>query len=498
MLADPDDDALRMAEEFTDMLPNGHEKSIAATMRHSLKQLGEEGLDFLRLAAQLSPAPIPSSLVASTFAVVDGLEEPKAKLRAAQAFNQTEKHSLAQVVEPKQGLRSVHALVSRVIRFDDDHVMRCQVLRAAAVQALHNELQIVVDIRTHQNLEHQVSHAREMVKQLESENDATLGGWIAWHDHELGNYSSARKVLESVLTVQLELLGEEHPNTLISMNNLAESLREQGDLTGARTLQEKVLEISRRVLGEDHPDTLHTMNNLGGTLQAQGDLLGARTLQEQVLEILRRVLGEEHPSTLFSFNNLAGTLQKQGDLAGARTLQEKALEISRRVLGEEHPETLPSMNNLAITLREQGDLIGSRTLQEKVLEISLRILGEEHPKTLTIMSNLATTLKSLGDISLARTLQERALEFFRRVFGKDHPKTSISAFNLYWTLLQSHAHKEANHIFQSDLGWLLKSNPATLGADQQGIRAQLIKIVESKTPRTSQPSRRKQGKRKKK
>lgn len=456
MLANPDDDALRMAEVFTDMLPNGHEKSIAATMRHSLKQLGEEGLDFLRLAAQLSPAPIPASLVASTFALADRLEEPKAKLRAAQAFNQTEKHSLAQVVEPKQGLRIVHALVSRVIRFDDDHAMRCQVLRASAVLALHNELHIVVDIRNHQNLDHQVSHAREMVKQLESENDETLGGWIAWHDHELGNYSSARKVLESILTVQLELLGEEHSNTLISMNNLAESLREQGDLTGARTLQEKVLEISRRVLGE------------------------------------------EHPSTLFAFNNLAGTLQKQGDLAGARTLQEKALEISRRVLGEEHPETLPSMNNLAITLQEQGDLIGSRTLQEKVLEISLRILGEEHPKTLTIMSNLATTYKSLGDLSLARTLQEKALEFFRRVLGKDHPKTSIAAFNLYWTLLQSRAHKEAHQIFQSDLGWLLKLDPATLGGDQQSIRAQLVKFVKSQTSRASQPSRGKQQKRNKK
>ena len=48
----------------------------------------------------------------------------------------------------------------------------------------------------------------------------------------------------------------------MSMNNLADTLRAQGDLNGARELQEKVLEIRRRILGEEHPDTLTSMNNL--------------------------------------------------------------------------------------------------------------------------------------------------------------------------------------------------------------------------------------------
>ena len=39
----------------------------------------------------------------------------------------------------------------------------------------------------------------------------------------------------------------------------------------------------RRLLGEEHPDTLTAMNNLAQTLYVQGDLARARTLQEQVL-----------------------------------------------------------------------------------------------------------------------------------------------------------------------------------------------------------------------
>jgi hypothetical protein len=48
----------------------------------------------------------------------------------------------------------------------------------------------------------------------------------------------------------------------MAMKNLATTRYVQGDLVGARNLQEQVLAVSRRVLGEEHPDTLTAMNNL--------------------------------------------------------------------------------------------------------------------------------------------------------------------------------------------------------------------------------------------
>jgi hypothetical protein len=81
-----------------------------------------------------------------------------------------------------------------------------------------------------------------------------------------------------------------------------------------------VLEIMRRILGEEHPNTLTSMSNLAVTLSDQGDLAGARKLQEQVLEIRRRILGEEHPSTSISAWNLFSTYTAMGDSVGARTV----------------------------------------------------------------------------------------------------------------------------------------------------------------------------------
>ena len=49
------------------------------------------------------------------------------------------------------------------------------------------------------------------------------------------------------------MLGEHHPNTLSSRNNLASAYQAAGDLGRAIPLYEQTLTDSERVLGEDHP-----------------------------------------------------------------------------------------------------------------------------------------------------------------------------------------------------------------------------------------------------
>jgi hypothetical protein len=46
------------------------------------------------------------------------------------------------------------------------------------------------------------------------------------------------------------------------MNNLAKTRQDLGNLQGAYQLFEQAVAGRRWVLGEDHPDTLTTMNNL--------------------------------------------------------------------------------------------------------------------------------------------------------------------------------------------------------------------------------------------
>ena len=66
-----------------------------------------------------------------------------------------------------------------------------------------------------------------------------------------------------------------------------------------------MIETSKRVLGEEHPNTLTSMKNLASTYRKQGRWKEAVSLDVQVMEVRKRVLGEDHPSTLISMDDLA-------------------------------------------------------------------------------------------------------------------------------------------------------------------------------------------------
>jgi hypothetical protein len=93
------------------------------------------------------------------------------------------------------------------------------------------------------------------------------------------------------------------------MANLASTYRNQGRLKEAEELLVHVMETFKRVLGQEHPDTLTSMNNLASTYIAQERWTEAEILQIEVTNSRRMTHGEDHPATVHANANLA-TLRK--------------------------------------------------------------------------------------------------------------------------------------------------------------------------------------------
>lgn len=172
--------------------------------------------------------------------------------------------------------------------------------------------------------------------------------WVAFHGFQI--YRSIGFLNDAELAYQtaLEVLGERHPETLTSMNNIASTYSHLGRPQDALELQQKVLDARREVRGERHPETLTGMNNLATTYSHLGRNQDALNLRQEVLKIQREVLGERHPDTLTSMSNLATTYKYIGRHQDALALQQKVLKIQPEVLGEQHPETLTSSYALAV------------------------------------------------------------------------------------------------------------------------------------------------------
>ena len=296
-----------------------------------------------------------------------------------------------------------------------------------------------------------------------------------------GYFADSKILLSDVLEARERTLGAEHPDTLVSVNNLAECLRAMGLQKDAEPLYRRALEARERTLGAEHPNTLVSVNNLAVCLEAMGLQKDAEPLYRRALEARERTLGAEHPHILFSVDNLAGCLRAMGLLKDAEPLYRRALEARERTLGAEHPNTLLSVNNLALCLQDMGMLKDAEPLYRRALEAQERTLGAEHPNTLVSVNNLAVCLEAMGLPKDAEPLCRRALEASERTLGAEHPHTLFSVNNLAECLRAMGLLKDAEPLYRR----ALEARERTLGAEHPhniGLNQQFGSLPRSHGP----------------
>jgi tetratricopeptide (TPR) repeat protein len=245
-----------------------------------------------------------------------------------------------------------------------------------------------------------------------------------------GKYQASQPLLEEALEKCKATLRNDHPDTLVSINDLAGLYQDQGNYNDAEPLYLECLEKYKATLGYDHPDTITSMNNLALLYQKQRKYNDAEPLYVECLEKRKTTLGDDYPGTLVSMNNLATLYQKQGNYNDAEPLFLKCLEKRKASLGADHPNTLSSMNNLALLYRTPGKYNNAEALYVECLEKYKVTLGDDHPSTLVSINNLASLYQDQGNYNDAEPLYVECLEKYKATLGDDHPNTLVSISNL--------------------------------------------------------------------
>ena len=275
--------------------------------------------------------------------------------------------------------------------------------------------------------------------------------WFADTYDMLGRYRTSEDLNRRMLGTRRSALGEKHPDTLRSMNFVAQLLYRLGNYKESERMQRQTLALRETELGKEHRDTLNSMNDLGIVLLDQGKYEEAESLHRQALALSESLLGKVHPDTLSSMNNLAVILCAQQKYEEAECICRETLALREIILGKEHPKTLTSMNNLALCLDAQKKWDEAERLYRETLMLSEMVLSKEHPDTLISMNNLATFLDKQKKWDEAEPLYRETLMLSEIVLGKEHPVTLASMYNLATMLADQKRYEEAEQMFRETL-----------------------------------------------
>ncbi|MEO0533328.1 MAG: CHAT domain-containing tetratricopeptide repeat protein [Cyanobacteria bacterium P01_A01_bin.123] len=287
-----------------------------------------------------------------------------------------------------------------------------------------------------------------------------------------GRYEEAEPLYLQALEIRESVLGPNHPDTAVSLNNLALMYEFQGRYREAEPLFQRALEIRESALGSDHPYTATTLNGLALLYDAQGRYGEAEPLYQRSLEILESTLGPTHPNTALTLNNLAALYHLQGRYEEAEPLYLRTLSIQESVLDPAHPDTANSLNNLAALYEAQGRYGEAEPLFQRVLEIRESALGPDHPLTASSLNNLAALYDSQGRYEEAEPLYQRSLEIRESALGPDHHYTATGLNNLAALYRSQGRYGEAEPLFQR----VLEIRESALGPDHPATAQSLNQL----------------------
>ena len=429
---------LELVKEYPSLVVD-YPDSVVTTWSLSFTRVEEKNpaaADLLRICAYLAPDAIPETILTRSANVLGDVLSPVVAdpVLFGQAIEVLRAYSLIKR-DPQIETLTVHQLVQAIVREQIGNEDATLLWQQRAMQAVVTARPDVADVAQWDACEQWVPHAllcatwiiQEQVNELDA---ALLLNQAGYYLRERGRYSDAQPLYERALAIREQMLGEQHPSTATSLNNLAELYGAQGKYVEAEPLYERALAIYEQVLGEEDPSTLMSLNNLAGFYNVQGKYWEAEPLYKRALVISEQVLGEQHPDTAMSLNNLAMLYDAQKKYGEAEPLYKRALAIREQVLGEQHADTAASLNNLGELYREQGKYEEAESLYKRALVIYEQVLGEQHPDTASCFNNLAALYREQGKYGEAESLYKRALEICEQVLGEQHPDTASSLNNL--------------------------------------------------------------------
>jgi serine/threonine protein kinase/predicted Zn-dependent protease len=280
---------------------------------------------------------------------------------------------------------------------------------------------------------------------------------------QLGLYKKAEPQLRRALELRQQHLGNEHPDTLQSVNELGAMLGGAGRWQEAEPLLREGLSAARPNLGVEHPTTLELLHNHAWVLANLGRVSEAAGLDRECLSIRRRVLGPENEETLATMRNLADHLAWDNKWVEAESVARESLRIASGAFPAKHPAILVAREGLVFVLFQEGKAREMESLARENLTVATLVWGPNHPRTWHCANGLALAQYQLGNLEKAEQLTRKGFEAMQRTYGPGGPWDGEYQFVLGLVFQAEGRWKEAETMLRESI----RAASLSLGAENR-------------------------------
>lgn len=238
------------------------------------------------------------------------------------------------------------------------------------------------------------------------------------------NKTEAIAVYREALADVEDLLGPEHSDVIILIDELSDALIEEGHLKVAAPL---VMRTFRNSLSDTETDrfrrVLGKVKLLAEKLIIEEEHDAAEDIYQQALTSMEKLPEPPSKAIIALLRKICVLCVEREDYEKSEAALKRALRITEMIFGDDHPETHKLLMQLGHLIQKQGHLQETESIYKRVLEMRYKLLGTEaHPEIVESLVELAKLSRLQNNLTEAEIYEESALEMAATVFGSEAPE----------------------------------------------------------------------------
>ncbi len=293
---------------------------------------------------------------------------------------------------------------------------------------------------------------------------------------DLGKFDLALEYLQKALEIKLVTVGENHPSTIGTYNNIGTTMENLGKFDLALAYYQKIeniyLATGREIIHNKgkskHMSSMRIVllvvyNNMGSIWQHKKNYDLALDYYEKSLYARFKILGENDLLTAQSYHNIASIWEDKENHNLAIKYYQKALEIKLVTAGENHPSAAKTYGKIGSILEGREKFDEAIVKYKKALEIQKNTIGENHYDTATTYAAIASALDGKEKYNEAFFYFKKALTIQKNTIGEEHRYTALTYRDIGLVLMEDKKYDEASFYLEKAL--TIQKN--TIGEEDQ-------------------------------
>ncbi len=291
--------------------------------------------------------------------------------------------------EYKKTLKKLCYKVSHVFRleYDNDYLYLFEIMQGLGLN--DKVIELLEDIISKNlELEEDKNHSIEDKKFFHAQYLFYLGDAYS-KANDPNNIDKAIELHEQSLLIKKEILREDHPEYVLSLNNLSSQYFNKEKYTEALKLYLECRSIEERYLTDKkNPNLGITYNNIATVYNKLTDYDKALEFYFKSLEIEEYCYGLQSNEYALTLNNIGIVYDNLEEFDKAIVFYRNAMKIIETINEEDDLELGNCYNNLAVALENNSEYNEAVVYYEKSLKFLLKHCDKDHPDVLTVMDNI--------------------------------------------------------------------------------------------------------------